>query len=82
MTEIIYLLKTGISYRDLRSQINSQTIYFHFKRVFLKFQQIFAHNNTLNVQLIDSTFIMNKFGTNKISLVTDVNGIPLYVCIY
>lgn len=104
LNEIIYVLKTGISYRDLKSPIKWQSVYFHyqrfvkfdiFKKLFLKLRMIFASKNTLNVQLIDSTFVMNKYGRNKIarnkfyknkncnkiSIITDIDGIPLSVLV-
>ena len=63
--------------------------------MFLKLRSLFMSKNNTGIQLIDSTFIMNKFGKNhiarnrfyknkncnKISLMTDINGIPLSVLI-
>ena len=100
LTEILFILKTGISWRDNRSNINYQSIYYHFKRfvnfgifkkLFIKLRSTFIKSHKTNVQIIDSTFIMNKFGKNftarnkffkskncnKVSLLTDINGIPL-----
>ena len=34
--ELIYVLKTGISWNNLRSPINSKTLYWHFKN-FIKY---------------------------------------------
>ncbi len=104
LDDILYVLKTGICWRDLRSIINWQSVYFHFQR-FVKFnifkklysflRNTYFKNNKSNIQIIDSTFIMNKFGKNKIarnkffknkncnkvSFITDVNGIPISVLI-
>ena len=89
---ILYILKTGIAWRDSKEVVKWQSLYFHFKRfvehnifqkLFLKLRSIFMSKNKTN--------IMNKFGKNhiarnkffknkncnKISLITDVNGIPL-----
>ena len=30
--DILYVLKTGIAWRDLRSNVNWQSVYFHFQR--------------------------------------------------
>lgn len=102
--DIFYVLKTGISWRSLRSHINWQSVYFHFKRfvtnnIFKKFylslrSQYFSNNKT-EVQIIDSTFIANKYGKNvvarniffknkncnKISFLTDLKGVPLSVLV-
>lgn len=32
INELIYVLKTGISWKMLRSEINSKTLYWHFQR--------------------------------------------------
>jgi transposase len=36
LKDIFYILKTGISWRDIRSRIKWQTLYFHYNR-FVKF---------------------------------------------
>jgi transposase len=102
ISDILYILKTGISWRDSRSSINWHTLYWHFKRfsenrvfeqLFKSLRKGYIYNHSINVQIVDSTFIMNKFGKNKIernkffknkncnkiSLVTDINGVPLSV---
>lgn len=102
LDEIFYVLKTGISWRNVRSHINWHSIYFHFKRFvdnnifktfYLKLRAKYFSNNKTDIQIIDSTFIANKYGKNKIarniffknkncnkiSLLTDVNGVPLSV---
>ena len=100
LEDIIYVLKTGISWRNLRSHINWVTLYWHYKRfvkygIFKKTYLSLLHgcNKFTNIHIIDSTFIPNKFGKNKIarnifykskngnkiSLVTDSNGIPLSI---
>lgn len=104
LNDILYVLKTGISWRDLKSSIKWNTVYFHFKRfskfnifkhIFLKFRNIYFSNNNTNIQLIDSTFVMNKYGKtdvarniwfknkkcNKVSLLTDSKGVPLSVLV-
>ena len=104
LNEIFYVLKTGISWRDLRSSIKWQSIYFHFqrfvkfnifKKLYLQLREPYFANNKTDIQIIDSTFIANKCGKNKIarnvffknkncnkvSLLTDVNGIPLSVLV-
>ena len=53
LSEIIYVLKTGVSWRNLRSPIKWQTIYFHFKR-FVKhniFIRLFNYHNCYTVSL-------------------------------
>ncbi len=104
LQEIFFVLQTGISWRNLRSHINWKSVYFHFQRFVLHdiFKTLYIHlrakylsNNKSNIQIIDSTFIANKFGKNniarniffknkncnKVSLLTDVNGIPLSVLV-
>jgi transposase len=76
ITEIIYVLKTGISWRNLRSSINYNSIYYHFKRFINNNIFIDAYNSILNLYLqkikkingiiIDSSFIQNKFGKGNI----------------
>jgi transposase len=107
LKDIFYILKTGIAWRDIRSRIKWQTLYFHYNR-FVKFNIfkklfIYLKNKHIkhikqtngHIQIIDSSFIMNKYGINKmarnkffknkncnkISIITDVNGIPLSVLI-
>src|SRR3989344_1184043 len=55
LDDILYVLKTGIAWRDLKSIVNWQSVYFHFKRYF-----------------------KNK-NCNKISILTDIKGIPLSI---
>jgi len=104
LNEIFYVLKTGISWRDLRSTIKWQSIYFHFQRfikfnifktLYLQLRKTYFTNNKTNIQIIDSTFIANKYGKNniarnaffknkncnKVSILTDINGVPLSVLI-
>lgn len=104
LNEIFYVLKTGISWRDLRSPIKWQSIYFHFqrfvkhnifKKLYLQLRDTYFSNNKTDIQIIDSTFIANKCGKNKIarnvffknkncnkvSFLTDVNGVPLSVLV-
>ena len=98
--DIIYVLKTGISWRSIRSNNNWQSIYFHFKR-FVKykiFRSLFNNiknryilANNINTLIIDSSYVPNKNGKqsisrnkfyknkngNKITIITDIKGIPL-----
>jgi transposase len=100
--EIIFVLKTGIAWRNLRSSMNWNTLYHHYRR-FVKFdifnkvfnylRNIYFKSTKSNVQIIDSSFIPNKYGQNnisrnkfyknkngnKISLLTDIHGVPLSV---
>jgi len=74
LNEIIYVLKTGVSWRQLRSSINYNTLFWHFNR-FVK-NNIFksAYDNLYNYYLtkiksingiiIDSSFVQNKLGKN------------------
>lgn len=103
---IIYVLKSGISWRLFIGNINWNTLYQHFRR-FTKYGIfITAHNKILNnyvnknkenleTQITDTTFILNKNGReniernklvknkncNKISILTDIKGLPLDVII-
>ena len=107
INELIYVLKTGVSWRNLRGKINYKTLYWHFTKfiknniflkLFEKMRNIFNSFNKIKINeftylLVDSTVIWNKFGIDrlgrnkyyknkksiKISLLTDVNGIPLSV---
>lgn len=75
--EIIYFLKSGVSWRMLRSPINYKTLYWHYS-MFVKYNIFFKvfnkikklYTNTLlddtNTMYIDSTIIYNKNGINKI----------------
>jgi putative transposase len=76
INEIIYVLKTGISWRNLRSSINYNTLYWHFIRfssnnifrdAFYYLRNEYSSKTKPNVLIIDSTFIQNKFGKNLIS---------------
>lgn len=103
--ELLYFLRTGLSWRDYRGDINWHTLYYHhsyfkkynyFKKIYkLMLNKYFKKNKygKLKYQLIDSSAIKNQFGVNKIgrnkfyknkkimkiSLVTDLNGIPISV---
>jgi transposase len=76
LEEIIYVLKTGISWRNLRSIIPWKSIYFHFQRfvkngifksLYLLLRNKYFANNKTHVQIIDSTFIANKCGKDQIA---------------
>lgn len=100
--DILYILKTGICWRNIKSHINWNTLYWHYKKfikfdIFKKTYLALVHkcNKIGNIHIIDSTFIVNKFGKNKIarntfykskngnkiSLIIDSNGIPLSVLV-
>lgn len=77
INELLYFLKSGVSWKNLRSPINYKTLYWHFSKfvkfnIFLKlFNKIkniylkkYSHVNTS--LFIDSTCINNKYGVNKI----------------
>lgn len=75
--EILYFLKSGVSWRMLRSTINYKTLYWHytqfvknniFLRLFEKIKREYLNKYMLEQQTlyIDSTIIYNKNGTNKI----------------
>lgn len=104
INDIIYVLKTGVSWRSIRTHIDYRTLYFHFKRfvkhdifsrLFKKIRNKYINNNISDTYIIDSSFIMNICGKNKISrnkffknkncnkisLITDDNGIPLSVLV-
>lgn len=70
LEEILYVLKTGLSWRNVRSAIHWNSLYWHFNRlsslgIFHKLFNCLRKGYTLshptNIQIVDSTFIMNKF---------------------
>jgi len=79
ITEIIYLLETGISYKNYRGPINAKTLNVHV--LFFAKNQIFenVYNNIFDIyarkkvftkfkyQSTDTSFILNKNGKQKIS---------------
>lgn len=105
INDLMYVLKTGLSWRDYRGSINWHTLYHHFcffrdndifKNVYIHMlNHYYKYNKTskLKYQIVDSSFIQNQFGVDKIgrnkyfknkkvtklSIVTDVNGIPISV---
>jgi transposase len=106
LNDIMYVLKTGISWRNIRSNINWRTLIFHFNRLcqYNIFQKTYKnllklYVKTLSIKekilLTDTSFIKNNIGTNKLgrniyfkgkrcfklSLLTDMNGIPLDIII-
>ena len=101
---ILYILKTGICWRDYKGSVKWNSLYFHyqrfvdndiFKKLYIKLRSIYLKNNSSNVYIVDSSFIMNKYGKNniarnrffkskncnKVSFITDINGIPLSVLV-
>ena len=104
LCDILYILKTGISWRDLRSNIKWTSAYWHyqrfikrniFKKLYFRVRNKALYKFNTNVLLIDSSVIVNKYGTNKISrnkfyknkkcnkisCVTTENGIPLSISV-
>jgi putative transposase len=77
ITEICYFLKSGVSWRNLRSKINYKTLYWHYTN-FVKYNVFIKLFNQIKLVylkkykyrdatlLIDSTCINNKYGINKI----------------
>ena len=75
--ELLYFLKSGVSWRMLRSPINYKTLFWHYRRfvennifarLFNKIKQVYL-KKYIDDQcslLIDSTIIYNKYGINKI----------------
>ena len=75
--ELFYFLKSGVSWRFLRSPINYKTLFWHFSlftqaNIFLKLYNFIKkmylrkHITKNNLYFIDSTSIYNKDGVNKI----------------
>ena len=76
--ELIYLLKSGVSYRMLRSTINYKTLhYYHskfvkyhvFEKLYHKIKTIYLRyiiSDDKHCLFIDSTVVNNKYGVNKI----------------
>jgi len=102
LTAIFYVLKTGIAWRDLTLNIQWNSAYYHFSRLcktnvftdfFTYLRNLYTKQHSYTIQIIDSTFIQNKFGKqhigrnkffkskngNKVSLVTDEHGIPISI---
>ena len=112
---ILYILKTGISYRGfnmLLSIIDKNikfpyytTIYkFYMKLIkydiikstYINLLKLYTTKNNNNKYYIDTTLIVNKLGidnigyniqllkhkTSKLSIITDINGIPINVNLY
>jgi transposase len=81
LTDIIYIMKTGISYRNLRSVIKWQTVYKVYRKLvkhkvfeltYAELLRKYLKKGSLNKKLklvsTDTTFIMNKNGRQKIGL--------------
>lgn len=78
LNDIIYVLKTGISWRNLRSKINYRTVFWHYKRfadnnIFNKLFNVLktkyfksAKFTSITDLLLDSTIIYNKCGITKL----------------
>lgn len=77
INEILYFLKSGVSWRMLRSPINYKTLYWHytlfvknniFEKLFNKIKRKYLNKYIPEQQIlyIDSTIIYNKNGINKI----------------
>jgi len=105
INEIYYILKTGLSWRNYRGPINYNTLFYYnnklskeriFEKAYIKLLNDYYKTNKqtkLKYQLIDTTFIRNKLGSenislnkfyrnkkcSKISLLTDELGIPISI---
>jgi hypothetical protein len=102
INEIIYILQTGIAWRKYRGIFNFNTLYWHFsrfvnheifKKTFIKLRNKYIKLYSPTIQCIDTSFIQNKCGRdklsynkfynnkrgNKISCVTDSFGVPLSI---
>jgi transposase len=74
---IIYILKTGISWRDfIHPSIHWNSLFFHFnrfvkfnifKKAYLKLKASYLKSNNDNIFIIDSSFVQNKYGKNLIA---------------
>lgn len=75
--ELLYFLKSGVSWRMLRSPINSKTLFWHysrfvqnnvFLRLFNKIKNTYINKYTTDEcsLFIDSTIIYNKYGITKV----------------
>ena len=73
--ELLFVLKSGVSWRNVRSPINYKTLFWHFNnfskhhvfsRLFQKIKLLYLKKHLPSTFLIDSTPIGNKFGVNKI----------------
>ena len=72
LDELLYVLKTGLSWRNTRSPIHWNSLYYHFniltkynifKKLFYKLRKKIKKNN---IYVIDSSFVQNKNGKNYI----------------
>lgn len=81
LTDIVYIMKTGISYRNLRSAIKWQTVYkvwrklvkhkvfeFTYAELLRKYLKKGSLNKKLKLISTDTTFIMNKNGRESTGL--------------
>lgn len=78
--EILYVLQTGISWRNYRGKINYNSLYYYFKKfvnnkiIEITYRSIldkyYAKNkgDKLKYQFIDTTIIKNKLGEDNISI--------------
>lgn len=74
--ELLYFLKSGVSWRNLRSQINYKTLHYYyckfvddniFFKLFNKIRNIYLKKYIIDDDLyIDSTIVFNKYGINKL----------------
>ncbi len=89
---IIYILQTGLAWRQYRGIFNFNTLYWHFNR-FVNHEIFKIKLYSPIIQYIDTSFVPNKCGRdklsynkfynnkrgNKISCVTDSLGVPLSI---
>jgi transposase len=77
INEILYFIKSGVSWRMLRSTINYKTLHWHYTlwikhNIFIKLfnkiksQYLHYYNTQTQTLYIDSTTVYNKNGINKI----------------
>ena len=78
ISELFYMLKSGVSYRDYRGPIKRSTLYFHlkffrdneiFQKIYISLLLIYFKKNKmgkLKYQIIDSSFIQNINGIDCI----------------
>lgn len=104
LDDIIYVMKTGVPWRKLRSTLGWSSVYYHFQRfvkhrifskLFIIIRNRYLKTHPMSHFLIDTSFIPNRYGRqclgrnqfyknkrgNKISALTDINGVPLSILI-
>jgi len=92
ISEILFVLKIGIAWRDVRGPILWSSLYWHHLKFINNNIYKSAYDNILSTYLakigfingiiIDSSFFQNKFGKNKIARNKFSNIIPTNNSIY